>query len=361
MKNLILFLITFGITVLGIEFFLNTTRITPPTLKYYNPVYGSLNRPNIDYYKAVEGLYVGKTNYDGRFRENYPKRKDDKKTLRILLMGDSFVEGIDVFSHNHFARYMEELLGQKLNRKVEVIDFGRGNCAIQASSYYFTDYISKEYDADLVLYFTEWRDMYNIGGGAAYPSTCFILDSNNNLAAGYLWKKTPEYAIHKKLTANPILKHYESSAYFRLLYRAVAMTKITGMPIMTFGKFGGSMKKPDYATYTSNAPVSLLSKKLYDTVNSYDKGQVIWVVRNKPYNAPAILEYLKDKNFKYVSLSDTFNDNYIKGTNIDAYYFKASGQYGGHWNNDGHKAMGYFLTNRIYNNLANCNTPNYEK
>src|SRR4051812_35676489 len=110
MKNIFLFLLSFITTAICIEAFLKLSRITPPTLKYYNSTYGSLNRPNIDYFKSVEGLYVGKSNYDGRFRENYGKRKTDKKTLRIVLIGDSFVEGIDVFSNNHFAGYIENIL-----------------------------------------------------------------------------------------------------------------------------------------------------------------------------------------------------------------------------------------------------------
>lgn len=362
MKKAFIFLSIFFVTSLCVEAFLKLTRITPPTLKAYTPVYGSLNRPYIDYFKSVEGLYIGKTNYDGRFRENYPKRKGDKKTLRIVLVGDSFVEGIDVFSSNHFASYVEKLLSNKLHRKVEVLNFGRGNCTIQASSYYFNEYISKEYDADIVLYFTEGRDIQNQGpGSTGYPSTCYFLDSNNTLGVGYGWKDTWEYKIHKRLSDNAVTQYYDNSAYFRLFYRAFARIKINGFPLLTFGKFVGQPKEQDYTGGDLLDSLSPFTRKVYDTLHSYNKGQVVFIVRNKPVNAPCIINYYTQKGYNYINLSDTFDNFNIKNTNINAYFFKASNAYGGHWNNDGHKAVGIFLANRLYRNMNDYYMPNYEK
>jgi hypothetical protein len=358
MKNFLIFILVLIISTIALEGFLKETRIAPPTLKYYNKDYGSLNRPDIDYFKSVEGFYIGKTNYDGRFRENYPKRKKDKKTLRILLVGDSFVEGIDVFSHNHFARYMEEILGKRLHRNVEILDFGRGNCSIQASSYFFINYIAKEYDGDIVLYFTEARDIYPT---TEFPSTSYVLDSSNNLAASYNWMQTPEYKIHRVLSSNAVLKKYDESAYFRLLYRAVARIKISGMKVLTFGKFAGEAPEQDYSAYGIFANMSLLTQKIYDTIYKYNSGQVIFVVRNKPLWAPAIVDTMESKNYKYINLSDTFNDYFIKNTAVNAYYFKASNAYGGHWNNEGHKAVGAFLSNKILSQLDSYHMPDYEK
>ncbi len=361
MKNIIIFIFTTLIMSFCVDYFLKFTRISAATLKYYNEEYGSLNRSNISYFKSVEGLYVGNTNYDGRFREDYSPQKADKKTLRILLMGDSFVEGIDVFSVNHFAQYIETILGKKLNRKVEVLNCGRGNATIHTMSYYFYNYLSKKYDIDLVLLFTEGRDIYDSGDGNSYPSTFYKLDSLNNLVKGENWKSTPEYNLHKKLLSLPILKYYENSGYFRLLYRAIARTRIQGFKQITFGKFFDSPKELDYHNSTSHDALSRITKKLYDTLATFNKGQVVFVLRNKPTYTPAIEEYISAKNYKYFNLADTFDDFNIKNTKIDAYYFKATNTYGGHWNNDGHKTVGTFLANKIYNNFNEFVMPGYEK
>lgn len=361
MKNIIIFLSVLFATAAGIEGLLKITRITPPTLKYYDPVYGSLNRPDIDYFKSTEGMFVGSTNYDGRFRETYPKRKQDKNTLRILLIGDSFVEGIDVFSTNHFAQYIENLLSPKLGRKVEVLNFGRGNCTLGASSYYFNTYISKEYDADIVLYFTEAHDIYHYPNSMGYPSTVYDLDSVNNIIATDNWRNSPEYKLHMKLHANPILKYYESSAYFRLFYRAYARIKINGIPLLTFGKFVGEPLEQNYSSTTTDDTVSLLSGKIYDSLANFNKGQVVFVVRNKPVAATSIIKFMKMNDYKFISLSDTFDDFYIKNTKINAYYFAASNSYGGHWNNMGHEAVGVFLANKLSKEIDNYKTQNFSK
>lgn len=362
MKNIFLFVATLLITVLVMEVYLRYTRITPPTVKYYDKNFGSLNRPNIDYFKSVEGYYVGPTNYDGRFRENYPKRKQDKKTLRVLLIGDSFVEGIDVLSRNHFATYMENIIGKKLGRKVEVLDFGRGNCTLHASSYYFENYISHNYDADIILYFTEYRDIFNFNN---YPSTIYTFDSDSaqNLTAGYYWKEAPEYKLHEKLISIPVLAEYDNSAYFRLAYRAKAGIGMRGFPNITLGKFYGMRKEQDYKyTNFGDTAISALTKKLYDTVYQYNKGQVLYVVRNMPFDAGIIMDYLKEKEYKFINLDDTVDHQYnIRNTNINAYYFRATKAYGGHWNNDGHKAVGTFLSNFILKNLNNFKMPGYER
>ncbi len=364
MKNFLLFIFSLLVTLVCLDIFLKQTRITAPTIKYYDEKYGSLNRANMKYFKSVEGLFFGNTNYDGRFRENYAPRKSDKRTLRILLLGDSFAEGIDVFPKNHFAQIVEDSLGKKLGRKVEVINYGKGNSTIHSSSYFFLNYLSKKYDVDLVFIFADGRDLYNMPYKTSLPSTCYVMDSNNHLIVSDYWKQSPEYRISVKLANTPVLKYYEDLAYFRLLYRAYARVKINGFGAQTLGKLWAAPKLQSEKNYTyniANEEICPLTQKLYDTMYSYDKAQVVFILRNKPINAPVILEYVKSKNYQYINLADTFDNFNIKGTKIDAYYFKATNTYGGHWNNEGHEAVGNYLVHQIYKNFENYKMPGLEK
>ena len=129
---------------------------------------------------------------------------------------------------------------------------------------------------------------------------------------------------------------------------------------MTFGKFCGTSADQDYTPLTVSDTVSLLTKKIYDTICKYNNGQIIFVVRDKPVNNPAIIQYLKTSNYKYINLADAFDGYNIKNTKINAYYFKASNAYGGHWNNDGHKTMGTFLSNIILENMSTYKMPDYQ-
>jgi hypothetical protein len=358
MKNLLYFLAAAIGTLLFLDFFMKQVKITPPILKYYHDEFGSLNRPGINYLKSTQGLFIGSTNYDGRFREAYPQKKSDRKTFRILLVGDSFVEGIDVLSRNHFAQYMEDTLKNILGTNVEILNFGRGNCILHASAFYFTNYIQKEYDADLILYFTEFRDILPSGD---YPSTSFALkESDESLIPDRRWQNSAEYRLHKKLSSIAVIKHYEDVAACRLAYRAWSGIKTRGFWPMTLGKFYGTIPTPDYSYAKYDVPVSTLSKKMYDSIMSYNKGQVVFVVRNLPADASVVKEYFREKKYPYIDLNDILDKEIIKGTNTNAYYFKATQSYGGHWNHEGHKAVGNFLANRINAEIKTYKTPFYQ-
>lgn len=358
MKNILLFIGTTLITLIFFEIFLKGTRITPPTAKYFNEIFGALNRPNIDYMKCKEGLYLGKTNYDGRFRENYSMRKKDKKTLRIGLIGDSFVEGIDVFSRDHFAQIMEDKLKKQLHCNVEILDFGRGNCTITNSSFYFVNHIIPNYDLDLILYFTEYRDIFVETG---YPSASYILnDSTGVLETSNSWRKTPEYSIHKKLTALPVLKYYEDIAFTRLAYRTYSGVKQMGFALQTFGKFVGEPSFQTYQYEKKEGEVSATTKKVFEKIMQYSNGQVLFVVRHLPFDAQVVQDYFEEKRYPYIDLRDTFAQQLIKGTQTNAHFFKTTQSFGGHWNHEGHIAVGNFLANRVYQNLGQYKMPNYQ-
>ena len=51
--------------------------------------------------------------------------------LRIALIGDSYIEGFQLFERHHFKTYLEQKLSQKLKKKVEVLNFGIGGADLR--------------------------------------------------------------------------------------------------------------------------------------------------------------------------------------------------------------------------------------
>lgn len=344
-KNLFVAFCLFLATVVGLDRFMNLARVTPPILKYYHKEYGALNVPNMQYLKSKEGLFLGTTNYDGRFRENYPKRRTDSSEYRIILVGDSFVEGIDVMSRNHFAAYMESLLSASLGRKVQVLNFGRGNCTLQPSAYYYVDYIRKEYDADLVLFFTEARDIVEVSD---YPSTAFVYNpAIGGLEASKNWQNSGDYKLVQQLEKMKVLEFLNGSGWFRMAYRAKAGISMYGYLPKIFGKFYGEVPTQTYDRDPLRMAISETTKEIYDTLVKADGPQLWFVLRNFPLESQRLKGYLDSMNYPVIDLADTLDVKTIKGTNDDAYYFKTTGLYGGHWNHLGHKAVGNFLAGRI--------------
>ena len=341
------------VTLFAVDRFLNVTRITPPILKYYNEEYGALNVPNIKYLKSREGFFLGETNYDGRFRENYPKRKTDSNTLRIILVGDSFVEGIDVLARNHFAAYMERLISAQLNRKVEVLDFGRGNCTLQPSSYYYLNYIKKEYDIDLVLFFTEARDLQPV---ADYPSTAFVYDSTvDNLVVSKSWKESQEFKAVTKMESLGLLGVLNNSGLFRLAYRARSGISMYGFLPKVLGKFYGERATQTYERMETKQELSRTSAHIFDTLSKQTDPPVWFVLRNFPLESRQLEDFMGSMHYNFFDLKDTLDFKIIRNTKDDAYYFKTTNLYGGHWNHLGHKAVGYFLSNKLVQGIKSGN------
>lgn len=338
-----------ALTICLLDLYLNLTKTTPPILKYYNETFGALNVPNIKYLKSKEGFFIGSTNYDGRFRETYPKRKIQKNSFRIILVGDSFVEGIDVLSRNHFANYMEQILEKKLMCKVEVLNFGRGNCTLQPSSYYYLNYIKKEYDADIVLFFTEARDVEEASN---FPSTSFIYNnSKKRLEESKIWEQSKDYQITKALNDFGLLAPFSRSGWFRLAYRSKSGIEMYGFFSKIFGKFYGEVKLQTYQRTPITKEVSKTSAMIFDSLSKEVFPPITFVIRNFPLESENLEKYMDSMKYRFISLKDTLDFKTIRNTSDDAYYFKTTNLYGGHWNHLGHKAVGYFLSNRIVNEI----------
>jgi hypothetical protein len=215
--------------------------------------------------------------------------------------------------------------------------------------------VQKEYDIDLVLYFTEFRDILATN---EYPSTSFKLDEKTGkLEDNFSWQNTAEYRLHKKLTGMPLVKYYEDIAATRLAYRAWSGLKTRGFLPMTLGKFYGSIPEQDYSYTKYDVPISELSKKVYDTLETYPNGQMLFVVRNLPTDAYMVKDYFKGKNYPFIDLNDTLDQQLIRGTGINAHFFKTTQSYGGHWNHEGHKAVGHFLANRVARDIHTYKMP----
>ncbi len=95
-----------------------------------------------------EFTYHYDINSDGFRDKNYPQQKSDS-TIRILVTGDSFAEGVGAPYDSTWPRLLEKYLNEK-QMHVEVIDAGiSGNDII--FDYVFYRDILKKYNPDLVI------------------------------------------------------------------------------------------------------------------------------------------------------------------------------------------------------------------
>ena len=139
--------------------------ILPKIIKIPHVIYRSWgNRPGT-YYPNTTRRAVTK-NYDVSFKVNSLGFNDVNHTFsknppsfRVLLLGDSYIEGETVSPEKHMARVIERL-AKKDNKEVEVIVMGMSGYG-QAHQLATYERLGKKFDPDLVITFFCANDMWN--------------------------------------------------------------------------------------------------------------------------------------------------------------------------------------------------------
>lgn len=124
------------------------------TLKYFDHQdFGRVLAPNQtgwfvphtkEYYTSVQVNSHGFIDAEHSFQK-------PEGVYRILFLGDSFVENIQVYFDSRFFRQFEKELNQNTGQKVEVIALGRGNTGT-AQQYLLLKKYALKYNPDLVIH-----------------------------------------------------------------------------------------------------------------------------------------------------------------------------------------------------------------
>jgi lysophospholipase L1-like esterase len=117
----------------------------------YHPVYGFFHRPGAHgWIETPEFVSHVAINSRG-LREREIALQKATGTYRVLMLGDSFVEGAQVPMEQTISRRLEEILSAELRgRPVEVINAGNAGFGT-AQALLYLDHEGKEYQPDLVV------------------------------------------------------------------------------------------------------------------------------------------------------------------------------------------------------------------
>ena len=83
---------------------------------------GFVYSPDQDFVMFTEGFNIGHVNKDGFIGEDIETKKPNG-TIRIALLGDSYVQGLHLFNRDHLSTILEDELKALTNKKVEVLKF----------------------------------------------------------------------------------------------------------------------------------------------------------------------------------------------------------------------------------------------
>ncbi|MGY4539603.1 hypothetical protein ACVW0P_004038 [Mucilaginibacter sp. UYNi724] len=201
-----------------------------------SPIQGKKMLPSKRIVYFGEGFYMGTTNQYGYLGTPYPKKKDPKK-IRIAMIGDSYVEGFQLFDKYHFARIAERKLNLGLpSPKYEVLNFGVGNYDFNDMMIAYMNYV-KEFNPDVLVFLVKYDDFMSSNNFVPSP---VIKPFKDSVIIDYSFTKSKIYKVYKKLSFA-----FDNSA---LVYAANNAYKISKrkdeIDGILFDKFYTSFRKP---------------------------------------------------------------------------------------------------------------------
>lgn len=313
------------------ELFIKSTHIVEQS---YNDVYediGRGRRAGMFYIMFNEGFSIGQFNQHRYLGPNYAPAKDSS-VLRIALLGDSYVEGFQVFDRHHFRAILEKQLSEKLKHKVEILNFGRSGFDI-GDMYAYNQTFVKEFSPDYSLFFVSNADFYP---QFTDPLRLKVRVDNDSLMVE---KGYPESYIQLYDKTKIFIQH---SNILNMLNNDKKTIKSQGfLPLMLEKFYPFGQEEIDSSHYIFNTQIPDITKKIFE---SLDVCKTIVVNRDAIPLQVQKMALVENNQLLFINLTDTLNVLIENG--IDPHYWKATNKHG-HWNHEAHKAVGAFLAEKL--------------
>lgn len=336
MKRALIFLVKFAaaalVTFVCFELYFRTTEISLPSFVYDDPVIGRAWKPNARTALIQEGLYMGRINEYGCLGPSYPPEKKEG-TLRIALVGDSYVEGFQVFPRWNLRSVLEKELSQYAGRPVEVLNFGLSGHTIRTMFAYEKDRVSR-FHPDITMFFI---NRASFGGRDHSLGPQCYLDPDGHLKVNYDFAQSNTF---KRKTQLNFTRKFGS---YQMLQSAFARFREGQSTRILLGKFAPrkpveSRKAPADET---KDPKFGLNKAVIEELARIDRSgrtHVVFVGHKHvpPYYARAI----EEAGLTYVDIQPALDELARSGT--DPYYWPVTNS-SGHWNHEGQQFIGKYL------------------
>lgn len=157
-KHIIIVSIAFLITISICEVYIRFARISEVTSTEFCYGMGKVRRNNFDYFLINEGIGIGRINEFRYIGKPIPPGKDNN-TIRIALLGDSFIEAYEVLERHYFGNIAENLLKTKFpGKKIEILNFGSAGFEITDMYIYQKNTVDK-FNPDYIFYLISEDDL----------------------------------------------------------------------------------------------------------------------------------------------------------------------------------------------------------
>jgi hypothetical protein len=273
---------------------------------------------------------MGRINQYGYLGPDYsPEKKAG--TLRIALLGDSYVESFQLFRRDQFHSIIENKLSQNLGMPVEVLNFGRSGFDL-ADMYAYQQTFVKRFHPDLVVYFLSEADLVCTQTDPLVPKAIVsngkIEITNALMPADYL----------NSFVKTKIL--FQNSSILQMLNNSRKLIKEGQLFPKLFDKF--YIQKSKEANHAqTNLKVPEVAIKIAENFSS----KVVVCNRGTEQLSQEFLYILESNQTPYLDLNDTLSI-YTNSGGGDPFYWPVTKKQG-HWNYQAHQVVGNYLSNHL--------------
>lgn len=337
-KSIIYTISTILFLVFLFELYFRFTEIILPSFVYDNPELGRTHKASsLVNLVGAEGFYMGKINNFGYPGKEYPPAKKTN-TFRIALIGDSYVEGFQLFERHHFARLLEKELNKTSDKKFEILNFGTGGADFRGMYLRYTK-LAKKFNPDLTLFFIKNEDLLQ-KDAIPMPEPIIVNDSivyNKLLVNNSVSKLRNQFAIVRNYSVGNLFKEV-FEVIFTGRFPAVFFEKIYFLIVTSaIGNDNFSAKGDQFYDFNKKI-IELLSFE-----NDSENKSIIVEVEKLPENYDNLFKANNIKTLKLFEELNKYSDHELK-------YWKASGKFG-HWNQKAHLMIENFLFYQLKNEL----------
>lgn len=329
-RHILLYLLSGLLTLLAGEMYLRIAGICEQSDVEYVDGLGKMLRPNHSMVRFSEGFAITSSNGHRHLGPDRPQVRA-RSSVRIALLGDSFIEGYQVHDRHHLRYVLEsELSLKRPSVQIEVLNFGRSNFDL-GNMYAYDQGFVQEFSPDITLFFLSLDDLSIEYADPLLPSTRLVneqLNFSSNSDSAY---------FHAFQRSSWLLRH---SHLFYFLNKARHRLQSVSLWTILTGK--GQSHSPQQEDHSSD--FSPLTFHILGELSS--DHQIVWRDLRPP---PAILtDWLTAHNRSFVDLSPFLQQ--LERDSFSPYYWPATRKEG-HWNQQAHQAIGAYLAKELVDHL----------
>jgi hypothetical protein len=324
------FFIGFIISLIILETFVKNAQIEGTSTTDFDNILGRKKRGNYNFTFFNEGFSMGSFNKYSYLGPCYDYSKP-KGTLRIAILGDSFVESFQLFRRNQFHSIIEENLSLILNKNVEVLNFGRSGFDL-ADMYAYKERFVNKFHADYVLFFLSNRDLLCKQTDPLIPK---VVEENGQVF------------VTNEFIPKSYLSKYNKTKIFTQNSCIMAMIN-NSRKLIVAGKFFPKIldkfyPKSEIQNKHNITEIIHIPPIAYSITNNLEDNVII-VKIGKDKLPNEYMSLLKNNNLRYIDIRDTLN--ILENNGIETNYWPVTNTYG-HWNHKAHQAIGSFLSKKL--------------